>query len=363
LQNLKSLDPGFQTQNVLQFDLNLESTGYDLNHVRAFAGALEERLKSIPGVESAGTADVPLLSGNRWISPMIVIAGYRPKPAEDMTAYVNAVSPGYFKTLGIHLLAGRVFRDSDTTKSLPVAVVNESFVKRFFGNEPAVGRFVGKGNDPSAPADTEVVGIVNDTNYASLRDAAPPQMYLCAAQHFPGSTVYVRTKQDPRSAFSAIRKLVHEMEPRVPIQRMKTVKQQVAESLVTERMIASLSSGFSLIATALAVIGLYGVMAYMVTQRAREMAIRIALGAIAGRVIWLVMREVILLVALGIAVAVPVIFILNRLVRSELYGIQPNDLSSVALGMFVLSCVALPAGYLPARRATAYDPMQVLRYE
>lgn len=294
---------------------------------------------------------------------MIVIAGYRSKPGEDMTAHVNAVSPGYFKTLGIHLLAGRGFRESDTAATQSVAVVNKSFVKRFLGTEPAVGRFVGKGNDPSAPADTEIVGVVSDTDYANLRDAAPRQIFLCAAQHFRGPFVYVRTKQDPRSAFSSIPKLVHEMEPRVPVQGMKTLEQQVDESLVTERMIASLSSGFSLIATALAVIGLYGVMAYMVTQRTREMAIRIALGAMAGRVIWLVMREVVLLVAIGIAAALPFIFVLNRFVRSELYGVQPNDATSTVFAALVFSCVALLAGYIPARRASSYDPMQALRYE
>jgi predicted permease len=363
LENLRSLDPGFQKQNELQFALDLESAGYNMSRARVFFHNLEEKLDSLPGVESAGTADLPVLSRGAWVAPMIVVAGYRPKPGEDMTAYVNAVSPGYFRTLGIHLLAGRVFRDSDTRTSRPVAVVNESFAKRFFGNTPAVGRFVGKGNDPSAPADMEIIGVVNDTDYENLRDAPPRQIFLCAAQHFSGPFVYVRTKQDPRSAFSSIRKLVHEMEPRVAIQGMKTVEQQVNESLVTERMIASLSSGFSLIATALAMIGLYGVMAYMVTQRAREMAIRIALGAMRGRVIRLVMREVVVLVALGVIVALPFIFVLNRFVRSELYGIDPNDLSSIALAILVLGSVALVAGYIPARQATAYDPMQVLRYE
>jgi ABC-type antimicrobial peptide transport system permease subunit len=226
-----------------------------------------------------------------------------------------------------------------------------------------VGKFVGKGNDPSAPADTEIVGVVNDTDYENLRNAAPRQIFLCVAQHSLGFVVYVRTERDPRSVFSSIRKLVREMDPRVPIQGMKTVEQHVDESLVTERMVASLSSGFSLIATALAVIGLYGVMAYMVVQRAREMAIRIALGAIAGRVIWLVMRELVLLVAIGIAVAVPFIFALNRLVRSELYGIQPNDVSSIVCAILILCSVAFLAGYIPSRRATANDPMQVLRYE
>jgi predicted permease len=358
------LNPGFQAQNVLQFELNVGPVGYDLSHSRAFFRSLEERLESIPGVESAGTADMPVLSGGGgWVAPMIIIAGYRPKPGEDMTAHVNAVSPGYFKALGIHLLAGRVFRDNDTATSQSVAVVNQSFVKRFFGNEPAVGKFVGKGNDPSAPADTEIVGVVNDTNYENLRNAAPRQIFLCAAQHSLGFVMYVRTKQDPLSVFSSIRTLVRDMDARIPIRGMKTVEQHVDESLVTERMIASLSSGFSLIATALAVIGLYGVMAYMVAQRAREMAIRIALGAIAGRVIWLVMRELILLVAIGIAVALPFIAFLNRLVRSELYGIPPSDVSSIVVAILILSSVAFLAGYIPSRRTASSDPMQVLRYE
>ncbi|PYT98426.1 MAG: multidrug ABC transporter substrate-binding protein [Acidobacteria bacterium] len=363
LENLRSLNPGFQTHNVLQFELDLESSGYDLNHAHTFLRNLEERLEEIPGAESAGSAQVPVLSGSRWVAPMIVIAGYRPKPGEDMTAHVNAVSPGYFKTLGIHLLAGRVFRESDTRQSLPVAVVNESFVKRFFGNEPAIGHFVGKGNDPSAPADTEIIGIVNDTDYENLREAAPRQIYLCAAQHFPGSLVYVRTTQDSNSAFASIRKLLHEMEPQVPIQAMKTVEQQVDDSLATERMVASLTSGFSLIATALAAIGLYGVMAYVVTQRAREMAIRVALGAMAGRVIWLVMREVVLLVATGIALALPLILVLKRFVRSELYGVPPGDPLSITFSILVLGCAALFAGYIPARRAVACDPMVALRDE
>jgi predicted permease len=362
LQNLRSLNPGFQAQNVMQFGVDLQAIGYDLKHARAFFQALEERLASVPGVESAGTADVPLLSGNSWIAPMIVIARYRPKPGEDMTGYVNAVSPGYFSALGIHLLAGRVFRDSDTATSQPVALVNESFVKRFFHNELALGHFIGKGNDPSTLADIQIIGVVRDADYSNLRDAAPRQIYLCAAQHFPGGTVYVRTKQDPHSTFGSIRKLVHEMEPRVALQGMKTLEQQVDESLVTERLVASLSSGFGLIATALAVIGLYGVLAYMVTQRAREMAIRIALGAMVGRIIWLIVREVVLVVAIGITAALPFLFVLNRFVRSQLYGIQPNDVSSIVYAAVVLIGVALSAAYIPARRAASYDPMQTLRY-
>ena len=363
LENLRSSNPGFQTENLLQFQLDLASTDYDLSHTRVFFQTLEERLKNIPGVKSAGTAMVPIFSGSSWVAPMITVAGYQPKPGENMTAHVNTVSPDYFKSLGIHLLAGRVFQDSDTAKSRPVTVVNESFVKRFLGDQPAVGHFIGKGNDPSAPADIEIIGVVNDTDYEDLRHTAPRQIFFCAAQHYPGNLMYVRTSQDPRSAFSSIRTLVHGLEPRAAIRGMKTVKQQVDDSLVTERMIASLSSGFSLIATALAVIGLYGVIAYMVTQRTREMAIRIALGSMTGRVIWLVMREVVLLVAIGIATALPFIFVLKRFVRSQLYGIQHNDPSSIIFATLVLGCVALLAGYVPARRAASYDPMQVLRYE
>jgi ABC-type antimicrobial peptide transport system permease subunit len=178
-----------------------------------------------------------------------------------------------------------------------------------------------------------------------------------------GQTVYVRTERDPDSAFGAVRAALHELDPNLPVSGMKTLERQLNESLVTERMIAMLSTAFGGLATVLAVIGLYGVMAFLVTRRAREIGIRMALGAQQGNVVWLVMREVLGLVAIGIAAGLPAALALAGLVRAQLYGIGPNDPLAIVLATGVLAVVALLAGYIPARRAATYDPVRVLRAE
>jgi ABC-type antimicrobial peptide transport system permease subunit len=220
------------------------------------------------------------------------------------------------------------------------------------------------GTDPGTPTNVEIVGVVNDTRYESLRQEIPRQVILCSTQIPPsGMVVYVRTEREPDSAFRSIRAAVRELEPSMPITSLKTLERQMEESLITERMIATLSSIFGVLATLLAIIGLYGVMAYMVTRRSREIGIRMALGALSGNVVWLVMREVLVLVAAGIAIGLPASYFLTRLVQSQLYGIEPNDVSSIAAATLLLAVVALTAGYIPARRAASYDPVRVLRYE
>ena len=210
----------------------------------------------------------------------------------------------------------------------------------------------------------EIVGVVNDIDYQDLREKGSRQLYLCAPQgNELGTTVYVSAKGDPRGVLASARHLVHEMEPKAPVVNMKTVEHQLDESLVTERMIASLSTGFTILAVVLAVLGLYGVMAYMVTQRAREIGIRVALGAQFGNVVWLVMREVVVLVVAGIAVGLPLALGLARLIQSELYGLQPTDPISIVDAALLLSAVAMLAGFVPARRAASADPLNVLRYE
>jgi putative ABC transport system permease protein len=243
-------------------------------------------------------------------------------------------------------------------------VVSESFARHYFGQQPAIGHRMGRGFDSSAPKDMEIVGVVNDIDYQDLRQKEWRQVYLCAPQGYNlGGTVYLNVKGNPRSVLVSARRLVHEMEPRVPVMNMKTVEHQLEESLVTERMIASLSTVFTILAVALAVLGLYGVMAYMVTQRAREIGIRVALGAVFGNVVWLVMREVVLLVAAGIAVAIPLALALSRFIGSALYGIAPTDPISIAMAALLLAGVAMLAGFVPARRAASADPLDVLRYE
>jgi putative ABC transport system permease protein len=363
LANLRSVNPGFQTKNLVQFDMDLGSIGYDQRRAHTFYNELETRLQHLPGIEAAGVALNPVLADSDWEST-IHIAGRVNKPGDDNQAYVNRVSPGYFKTLGIRVLSGRTFRENDSVNSPKVVVVSKSFAKHFFRERPAIGHWIGRGFEPNAPTDMQIVGVVNDIDYQDLREKDMRQLYLCAPQGMElETTVYLSAKGDPKSVLASARHLVHEMEPKAPVTNMKTVERQLDESLVTERMIASLSAGFTLLALVLAVLGLYGVMAYMVTQRAREIGIRVALGAQFGNVVWLVMREVVLLIIVGIAVALPLAFGLARLNRSELYGIQPTDPLSITTTALLLSAIALLAGFVPARRAASADPLHVLRYE
>ena len=363
LSNLRTVNPGFQTGNLIQFVVSPGSAGYTEQRRADFYRRAEERLGALPGVRGVGMANVAVLANNEWDNG-ITIQGYQAKPGEEMDPHFNAVSPGYFDALGIHLLTGRNFSAKDVSGAPKVAIVNASFVKRYFGDGIAVGRRFGRGTDPGTPTNIEIVGVVNDTRYESLRDEIPLLVYLCAPQIVAnGQTVYVRTEREPDSAFGAVRSALHELDPNLPVSGMKTLERQLDESLVTERMIATLSTAFGALATVLAVIGLYGVMAFMVTRRAREIGIRMALGAQQGNVVWLVMREVLGLVAVGIAAGLPAAFGLAGLVRTQLYGIGPNDPLSIALATLVLAIVAVLAGYIPARRAATYDPVQVLRAE
>ncbi|MGA7240924.1 MAG: ABC transporter permease [Bryobacteraceae bacterium] len=363
LANLRLIDPGFKTGNLIQFNLSPRSVGLDPKRTHLFYEQLEARLNALPGVSGAGMANQGLLTGNEWDNS-ITIQGYVAKLGEDMDPHFNQVTPGYFQTLGIHLLAGRTFTAADTANSRLVAMVNESFVKRYYGATPAVGRMFGRGSDPGTPTDIEIVGVVNDTRYESLRDKIPQEVYLCVAQQPAYSnTIYVRTKRDPESAFASVRAVVHDLAPDIPVTGMKTLERQLDESLVTERLVATLSSVFGALATLLAIIGLYGVMAYMVTRRSREIGIRMALGALAGNVVWLVMREVLVLVGIGIAVGLPAAFAVTRLASSQLYGVSSNDPLAMLSATALLAAVALLAGYIPARRAASFDPVRVLRYE
>ncbi|HLK69737.1 MAG TPA: ABC transporter permease [Bryobacteraceae bacterium] len=363
LANLRSLNPGFHTENLIQFTVSPRSVGYDGVRIRAFYQRLEDRLRGLPGVRAAGLARVQVLANDEW-DEGITLEGHQPKPGEELDPHMNFVSPGYFETLGIPLVAGRGFTFKDDANAPRVALVNAAFAKRYFGDGIAVGHHVGMGIDPGTPMNIEIVGVVGDTRYESLRDEIPLEMFLCTAQRADQViTAYVRTIHDAETEFHTIRAVVHELDPNLPATNMKTLDSQINDSLISERMIATLSTIFGALATVLAIIGLYGVMAYMVARRAREIGIRMALGAKAGTVVWMVMREVLILVTAGMAIGLPTALALTRLVKSQLYGIAPNDPASLALASLALFLVAMVAGYVPARRAAAYDPVRVLRSE
>jgi predicted permease len=364
LKNLQNLDPGFRLSNLLTFAVNPPLNGYKPDRTRDVYRQLVEGLDAIPGVKSAGLAIVPVLADNEWDNSATV-EGYNAKPGEFVDPHMNYVSPDYFKTMEVPILLGRDFRMTDAVKAPKVCIVNEKFARRYFGDGIAVGRHIGMGSDPGTKLDIEIVGVVRDTKYESMRDEMPLEVYQPYHQmeFVLGMNAYVRTERSPEQTFSAIRALVNRLDPDLPIDTMITLERQLDDSLMTERLVASLSSAFGFLATLLAAIGLYGVMAYTVAQRTREIGIRMALGAESGHVVWLVMKDVLVLVAIGVAVALPAAFGLSRYVSTQLYGITPNDPLSMALATIGIVTVALAAGYVPARRATGVDPIRALRWE
>jgi ABC-type antimicrobial peptide transport system permease subunit len=221
------------------------------------------------------------------------------------------------------------------------------------------------GGNPGTKLDIEIIGVARDTKYESMRDEIPFEVYRPYNQvpFVIGMMAYVRTARLPEQAFLSIRQVVNGLDPNLPVTEMKTLDKQQEESLITERLVASLSTAFGILATLLATIGLYGVMAYTVAQRTREIGIRMALGAEAVHVLWLVMKEVLELVAIGVAIGLPVSWALTRFAKSQLYGIQPNDALTISLATAGIALVAILSGYIPARRATLVDPMRALRWE
>jgi predicted permease len=364
LQNLRDLDPGFRTKNLLAFGVDAPLNGYPEARSLQIYKDLLERLNGLPGVQSSSLAVMPLLQGDEWDN-WVTVEGYTPKADRIPDPHMNYVSPGYFKTLDVPIVVGRDFDARDERGAPEVCIVNEKFAKRYFGTINAVGRHIGMGGDPGTKTPITIVGVARDTKYEGMRDEMPEEVFQPYRQvsFVLGMNAYVRTVGDPNPIFDSIRRTIRNVDPNLPITDMRTIEKQVDLSLMTERMVAALSAAFALLATLLAGIGLYGVMAYMVTWRTREIGIRIALGAFTKDVIWLVMKEVLILFAVGMAIGLPTAWGLSRLVETQLYGLTPNDPVTILVAAAGIAIVALTAGYLPARRATRVDPMRALHWE
>ena len=361
LQNLRTTDTGVALDNLVTFQLSPDLNGYDDPRAVQFHRALLDRLRTSPGVKSAALAAVPILSGNEWDSSTSV-EGHRPADGEDMQAFMNALSPGYFQTMQISFLEGRDFTQMDLKDNAKVAIVNRRFAEHFFPGRSAVGKRLGRGTGPRTKLDVEIIGVVADSLYEGPREGVRRQVFV--PNWGRGSVVYyLRTRTASAGAYGLVRNEVKQLDSSMPVYEMKTVQGQLDETLLTDRLIALLSAGFGLLATLLASIGLYGVMAFVVARRKKELGIRLALGAQRSLVIWQIMREVLLLLAIGLAVGIPAAMALGRFVSAQLYGIQPHDPWTAGATTLLLTVVSAAAGLIPAHRASRVDPILALRYE
>jgi predicted permease len=371
LNELLHVDPGFVVDRVVSFEVQPSLAGYNADRSKQAASEIVQRLNAAPGVRSSTFAFIRILEGGAW-GMAISIEGEHLTPNGRMFSLVNAISPSYLDTLGMHLVAGRNFRDSDQrtgprTEGWPYrsAIVNETFAHRYFGNTNPLGRRIGFGDGPGTVTGMTIVGVVKDAKYRDMREDATPQMFVpyLESNDVDALAFYVRTDLDPERVPSLITRTVHEVDAGLPVTTLRTLERQVSISLTNDRLVASLLTIFGALATLLAAVGLYGVMAYSVSRRAREIGIRVALGAMTRDVVWRVMREAGVLVIAGLAIGLPLAWWLGRYVQSLLYNIKPGDPLTLVIAGLGLALVAGLAALLPARRAARIDPVSALRQE
>jgi predicted permease len=363
LVNLRSLDPGFQSARVVAFSVDPSLGGHALEQRVSILNRIREDVAAEPGVASVSLAEIALMTDSNSQSS-VRVEGYEAKDDEDMNPNFNGVAPGFFEALGIPLVAGRDLTDADAAGAPRVAVVNEVFARYFFKGESPVGRRFGLGRRADS-LDYTIVGVVRDGKAATLREEPKRFAYTPFTQSgdLGGVTFYVRTAADVETLGPRLRRLVAEIDPQLPVTDMKTMQAQIRESLFVERLIATLSAAFGLLATFLAALGLYGVMSQAVAQRTREIGIRMALGAERRSVFAMVLRDVALLVGVGVALGLPGGYGLGRVIESQLFGLSARDPLTFGVATLALLAAALVAGYVPAARATRVDPVVALRYD
>ncbi|AXC10117.1 ABC transporter, permease protein [Acidisarcina polymorpha] len=363
LRNLEDVGPGFPTDHLLTFTTAPTLSGYSFADTKSYYDRLKVDLEAMPGVTSIAFSTMPVLRGYAWQNA-IVGKDFEGTPIEQQPV-LSQVDPNYFATLGIPVIAGRAFSAQDVAPT-DYAVVNESFAREYFpGRNPLGQRFGLVSDSESVPPKTEVIGVIPDRKYRDLKETPPPQAYFpyLAVSNVRGMTVYVRTQGDPRQFEDALRERMHRFDPHVPAVDLQTVNEQIGFSLRTERLVASLSAVFGCFAMVLAVIGLYGVMAYTVLRRTREIGIRIALGALRSNVIAMIMCDVLLLIGSGLAAGVTLALVLVNLIRSQLYGLNARDPLTFISSAIILALAAGFAGFIPAVRASGVDPTIALRQE
>jgi hypothetical protein len=364
LSRLSQVSLGYQRENLLLFRVNATSGGYKGAAATRLYQDLLDKFAAIPGVRGVTVSHNGVFIGSESGDP-IAVEGYTPKPDEEMNSRMDHVGPGYFSTMGIAILLGREIEPQDSGNGPRAAVINQTFARQFFPDASPIGKHV-RDTYPGNPAEMVIVGVVSDAKYNSLREKMRPRIYapLFNPMWEMTAAVYeVRTFANPTSVSASLRQAVQATGTSLPPVEIRTMSGLVSDSLQTDRFIEQLSEGFGLLAMLLASIGLYGIMAYTVARRTRDIGIRLALGAAPGNVLWQVLRETLLLVLIGILIGVPLALGGTHLVRSMIFGLGFADPVAILVAAVLLAIVAALAGFLPAWRASRVDPMVALRYE
>ena len=361
LMNVTRVDLGMRTDHLVVFGVSPALNGYEAARSLELFQRMEQELAAVPGVTGVTSSLVPILSGSNWGND-VQVQGFERGPDTDANARFNRIGPAYFGTLGVPLLAGREFGPGDGLAGEKVAIVNQAFADKFGLGRDAVGKMMSDGGDD---LDVQIVGLVQNAKYSEVKDEVPPLFFFPYRQDFQLGFLnfYVRTGAEPDAVMRAIPGVVARLDPNLPVENLKTFDQQVRENIFLERMISTLASSFATLATILAAVGLYGVLAYSVAQRTREIGLRMALGAGSARVRSLVLTQVTRLLVVGAAIGLVGALAVGRAAQSLLFGLEGNDPWVVVAVTLLLSVIALGAAYVPALRASRVDPMQALRYE
>lgn len=368
LTGLLAKGPGFDTTSLIAFGIEPRRSGYGRLDASRLVFRIHDEVRAAPTTTASAVARYPLLTGGSWNNQMTILADRR--IATDREVNMNAVTPGFFSTLGARIVVGRDFDRRDTRAgddSRPrTAIVNEAFVARYLAGRNPLGVLIGVGSGPDVQPDREVVGVVTTFSYRGLREESEQAFFpmLDGGEGVDvGGNFYVKVRGTPEQAVQSIRTLVHAADPALPIAYVRTVDEQVSRSLNAERMLATLSGGFGALALLLSLVGLCGVMSFVVSQRTREIGIRIALGARGSAAVWLVLRDAAAMIAAGTAIALPCVWVFGRLVESQLFGVTPTDPTTIAATTLLLATVALGAALVPAYGASTVNPTDALRAE
>jgi len=362
LVNVTKVDLGVKVDDVATFRISPVRSGYDTTRRPILFQQVEEELARLPGVTAVTAANVELLAGNNWGTD-VYVEGFKTGPDIDNNSRYNEVGPGYFRTLGIPVLAGREFTASDFKGAPRVAVVNQTFAKKFHIEREAVHKFMSYQSADSL--NVEIVGLVQDSKYSEVKDPVPPLFFTPWRQDpsVGALSFYVKSATPPEQQLRAIQALLKRLAPTVPVFDLKTMPQQIRDNVFLDRLISILSTVFAALATLLAAVGLYGVLAYTVQQRTREIGVRMALGADAAKVRALVVRQVGVMSAVGGVLGIALALALGTVLKSLLYGLTGTDPVVFALALAALGAVAAAASYVPVLRASRVDPVEALRYE